>query len=188
MTMSVRDFIDQETIFESIQKQNFEEHFGVKMERINQGSGVVGDYFITETSKLTQNVELNLGHALLHRIVEFKNDKTSLKYNSFFVEYESTSDSWQTKRESGHVKAINHGCLLCINSGRDMYIFNRESFNEMLAYTTHTLQTKFRSNGNHPDSRTKGKIVPLFAARLTAVEIYRMPEKSPLQAIALQAR
>ena len=175
MTILVRDFIRQESGFELIQRRNFEEHYGVRMERITQTAGITGDYIIVQTSEATRVLEEKVGYSLLNRKVEFKNDKTSVQYKSFFVEFETTSNNWGTKQESGHVKAINQGCLLCINSGRDMFIFNEAAFNRILPYCTHIRQTKFRSNGNHPDSRMKGKIIPLWAARINAIEIYRMP-------------
>ena len=171
---SVRDFIRNSNLFEQIQANSFATHFGVTLERIPQSPGCVGDYIVTSVSELSFALQDEVG-PLLNRTLEFKNDKTSLKYNSFFVEFESTSDWWNSKYESGHQKAINSGCLLCLNSGRDMYIFNQESFEELCSYSVGIRQTKFRSNGNRPESRSKGMIIPLKSARVCVSFLYRMP-------------
>ena len=174
MNISVREFIRTATLFEQIQANSFAHRFGVTLESLPQSRGIVGDYIITSVTEQSLELQDKVG-PLLNRKIEFKNDKTSLKYNSFFVEYESTSNFWNSKFESGHQKAISENCLLCMNSGRDVYIFNEESFAEMCTYSIGVKQTKFRSNGNMPGSRTKGMIIPLKDARVCASFVYRMP-------------
>ena len=157
---------------ESRQATGFATHFGVVLERVEQGPGIVGDYRVTTTSKKTEELETLLGYSLLDKLVEFKNDGTSLTFKSFYVEFEQTVDYWNSRSKSGHVKAIDAGCLLILASGNDSYVFDDSCFEEFLKGTIREQHTKSRSNGNQPTCFTRGKIVPLKWARKTAKTLY----------------
>ena len=165
------------------QADGFRDRFGVELERIPQGPGVCGDYLVIGTTEHTEELEHALGYSLLGRKIEFKNDKTSLKYKSFFVEFQQTSDSWVHKKQSGHELAIEKGCVLVISSGSRCFVFNKSAYVEFVKGITRVLCTKFRSNGNRPDSFAKGKIVPLVRAERTASFTYNMSSQSSLHTI-----
>ena len=163
-------------ITERAQAAFFSTRFGVDMERIPQGPGIVGDYIVLQTSEHTQELENALGYPLLGRRIEFKNDKTSVKYNSFFVEFEQTSDFWTTRKTSGHALAIQENCVLVLSSGTRCFVFNEHSYAMFMKGITRVLSTKFRSNGNSPASFTHGKVVPIKRAVEEASFLYNMSE------------
>ena len=146
---------------ERAQAEEFCLRFGVDAQPVPQGAGITGDYIVSATTERTRELETQLGYPLLGKRIEFKDDKSSLKFNSFFIEYESTSNSWATRQPSGHAKAVLDGCVLVISSGARSFIFNKQAYARLVEGATKTLSTKFRSNGNLPASFTHGKIVPL---------------------------
>ena len=171
-------------IVERKQADYFGQRFGVDLERIPQGPGVCGDYLVMDTSEHTKELEERLGYPLEGRRIEFKNDMASLKYKSFYVEYEQTSDFWNTRKSSGHDLAVGMGCVLIISSGPICFVFNATAFAEFVKGVTRERTTKFRRNGNSPGSYTRGKIVPLEVALKTASFVYNMSDKPSFQAIS----
>ena len=163
-------------VFENRQAHSFCAQFGTELERIPQGVGVVGDFTVVQTSGETNKLEQLLG-PLIGRRIEFKHDKTSTKYKSFFVEIEQTCDGWQTCRPSGHQKAIEMGCILIITSGSDCYIFDEESYFRLIACKIKTIGTKKGSNGNRMGCHTRAYIVPLKDAKRISPLIYTMPRE-----------
>ena len=161
-------------IFERKQAHGFCSLFGVKMDKIPQGCGVVGDYCVTETSEKTKELEKKVG-PLVARRIEFKHDKTSVKFKSFYIEIEQTNDYWVTKNPSGHHKAITEGCLLIIQSGNDCYIFDEESYFRLIGCSTKTIGTRTGSNGNPKGSYTRARIVPVEDGRRISPCVYEMP-------------
>ena len=157
--------------------------FGVDLERIPQGPGVTGDYRVVETSEHTEALEEMLGYPLTGKLIEFKNDIASLKYNSFYVEYQQTSDFWFTRKQSGHDLAIARGCVLVVSSGPKCFVFNETAYAEFIEGVTRERTTKYRKNGNAPGSYTRGKIVPLKVAEHTASFVYDMSVQAGPQAI-----
>ena len=109
-------------IHETLQSTIVENKFNIILESIKQGPGVVGDYKIKQNSVAFQTMFPNI------EVIELKHDKTSVAYNSFFCEYEQTSDGWFTTNKSGHLKAVNEGCLLIIQSGSCFYCFTATTF------------------------------------------------------------
>ena len=166
--------INLSEIFERWQSVCFAEEFGCTLEKLPQGPGITGDYLITETSVRTKPLEMKVG-SLVGRRVEFKNDKKSLQYKSFYIEFEQTSDFWVTTKRSGHHKAVLAGDLLVINSGNDCYIFDEKEYFKLISYTLRVVSTKTGANGNQPGCYTKGKIVRLRRARQVCSHFYEMP-------------
>ena len=171
-------------VTEKKQAADFSAKFGVELERLPQGPGVAGDYEIVNTSEHTLALEKALGFPVLGKVLEFKDDKTSLKYGTFFVEYEQTSDWWMSRKPSGHELAMAKGCILVISSGPRNFVFNQTQYAELVKGVTRILSTKFRSNGNNPGSFTHGKIVPVARAVETASVVYNVSEQSGLQAVS----
>ena len=171
-------------VVERAQAVDFGLRFGVDLERIQQGPGVTGDYRVVETSEHTKKLERQLGYTLTGKLIEFKNDIASLKYNSFYVEYEQTSDSWNTRKQSGHALAVARGCVLVVSSGPKCFVFNQTSYAEFIKGVTRERTTKYRANGNEPGSYTRGKIVPLKWAEHTATLVYDMSVQPAPQAVA----
>ena len=157
---------------ERAQAEEFCLRFGVDAEPVPQGAGIVGDFVVLGTSDRTRELESRLGYDLLGKRVEFKDDRTSVKYKSLFVEFECTSDFWATRRTSGHAKAVLDGCVLVVANGPRSLVFNEHSFARLVEGATKTLSTKFRSNGNLPASFTHGKIVPIDWALKAACFVY----------------
>ena len=169
---------------ERAQAEEFCLRFGVDVEPVPQGAGIVGDFVVLGTSDRTRELESRLGYDLLGKRIEFKDDRTSVKYKSLFVEFESTSDFWATRRISGHAKAVLDGCVLVVANGPRSLIFNEQTYARLVEGATKTLSTKFRSNGNLPGSYSHGKIVPLCWAVNTASLVY-VSEHPGLKAGAL---
>ena len=164
-------------IVERAQALYFSRRFGVRFAHLPQGPGICGDYEILETSYQTRELEKKLGFPLLGRYIEFKNDKTSLQYNSFYVEFEQTSDFWYSRKPSGHELASTKGCVLIISSGSRCFVFNRGAYIEFVKGVTRVATTKYCSNGNPPGCFTRGKIVPIDRAMETASFLYNMSQE-----------
>ena len=164
---------------ERAQAEEFCLRFGVDLEPVPQGTGIVGDFVVLATSDRTRELEERLGYKLLARRIEFKDDKTSVKYKSLFVEFESTSDFWATRHSSGHAKAVLDKCVLVVANGPRSLIFNEQSFARLVEGATKTLSTKFRSNGNLPASFAHGKIVPIDWALKAASFVYVSKHPGP---------
>jgi len=170
-------------VVERQQAQYFSLIFGVDLERIPQGPGVCGDYLVVETSEHTEELERRLGYPLTGKLIEFKNDIASLKYNSFYVEYEQTSDFWWSRKQSGHDLAIASSCVLVVSSGPRCFVFNKSAYAVFIEGVTAERTTKYRVNGNSPGSYTRGRIVPLKVAENTATFVYNMTEEPTVQAV-----
>jgi len=170
-------------VVEREQAVYFSLRFGLDLERIPQGPGVCGDYRVIETSGYTEELESRLGYPLTGKLIEFKNDKASLKYNSFYAEYEQTSDFWNTRKPSGHDLAIARDCVLVISSGVRCFVFNAESYAVFIKGVTAERTTKYRVNGNSPGSYTRGRIVPMKVAENTATFVYNMTEHPAANAV-----
>jgi len=170
-------------VAERAQATDFSLRFGVDLERVPQGPGVCGDYRVLETSGHTQELERRLGYPLTHKLLEFKNDRASLKYDSFYVEYEQTSDFWNTRKRSGHDLAIARGCVLIVSSGQRCFVFNKSAYTVFIEGVTRERTTKYRVNGNSPGSYTRGRIVPLKVAERTATLVYDMSVEPTVQAV-----
>lgn len=161
---------------ERAQATDFSRRFGCDLERVEQGVGVTGDYMVVCTGDHTTQLEIQLGYPILSRRVEFKYDHASLRTNNFFVEFEQTSNGWCTRSPSGHAKAISEGHVLVISSGLRTFVFNEDAFKRFVEGATQIRTTTFRKNGNHPESFTRGHIIPVKVAMKTACFIYTMPE------------
>ena len=162
--------------FELLQSESFASRFGCKLEKIKQGPGITGDFLIVSTSSKTKELEKHTG-PLLHKKIEFKNDKTSIKYKTFYIEYEQTRDSWFTTKISGHEKAaLIDDCLLIITSGSDCYAFIKESYLNLIKYSIRTLCTRNGANGNVRGCKTRGRIVPIKDGRKACSYFYKMTE------------
>ena len=170
-------------VTEREQAQKFTQRFGVDLEKVPQAAGVVGDYLILKTSGFTNELEAQLGYPLAGRLVEFKDDKASVKRGTFFIEYEQTSDSWCTRRASGHEKAILEGCVLVMSTGSLCLVYNEASYKTLIEGVLRERTTRFRKNGNRPDSFTKGRIVTVEHAISCATFMYDMSEQAGFQAI-----
>jgi len=171
-------------IDERAQAVSFSSRFGVQMSKIPQGPGVCGDYVVTETSHDTSELEVALGHPLLGKLIEFKNDKASLKTGNFYIEFEQTGNGWFTSKPSGHAKAIEMGCILVISSGANTYIFNENSFPNLLQRSTRELTTRAGRNGNPPGVHTRAKIVPVKHGKSTASYYYNTTEQREPRTLA----
>ena len=163
-------------IDERAQAVSFSARFGVHLGKIKQGPGVCGDYLVEATSADTRELESALGHPLQGKRIEFKNDKASLKTGNFFIEFEQTGDGWFTTKPSGHAKAIDTGCILVISSGPNTYIFNENSFPQLIGRSTRELTTRPGRNGNPPGVHTRAKIVPVKHGITTASYHYNTTE------------
>jgi len=181
----MQSFFAVSEVSERKQSEHFSQRFGCDLERIPQGVGVVGDYIVLKTSDFTKDLEWELGYPLQGRLIEFKDDKASLKWNTFYVEYEQTSNSWCTRRSSGHEKAILEGCILIISSGPLCLVYNKVSYIKLIAGAVRERTTKFRVNGNNPSSFTRARIVPVKHALECASFVYNMSEHAGFQAISL---
>ena len=181
----MRKFIAVSEKPERSQAEHFSLRFGCDLERIPQGPEVAGDYRIMETSDFTKELETALGYPLKGRVLEFKDDRASLKYGTLFCEFEQTNDSWFTRKPSGHALAILKGCILIISSGSRCFVFNEESYRCFVNGSIRERCTKYRRNGNNPGSFSRGKIVPVPHASKTASFSYNMAQKAGLHAIAL---
>ena len=170
-------------VVERAQAAYFSINFGVDLERIPQGPGVCGDYLVVEASEHTKELESRLGYPLTEKLIEFKNDIASLKYNSFYVEYEQTSDFWETRKQSGHELAIARDCVLVVSSGPRCFVFNASAYTVFIKGVTAERTTKYRVNGNSPGSYTRGRIVPLEVAENTATWRYNMAEEPTTNAV-----
>ena len=177
-------FFTVSEVAERAQAESFSQRFGVDLEKLEQGPGVVGDYEVLETSDFTRELESVLEFPLKGRAVEFKCDNASQRTGRFFVEFEQTSDSWYTRKLSGHEKAIVEGCVLVISSGPICFIYNSETYDRLIDGSVGERCTKFRKNGNSPCSFTRARLVPLEHARKTASFVYDMSEHAGFQAIA----
>ena len=167
--MTILKNIRRSAPYELLQADSFRAEFGVVLEERPQAPGVCGDYRITSTSEATLPLEKAVGHSLLGHKVEFKNDKTSVDYKSFWVEYATLNKG--VVKESGHVKAAREGCLVVITSGlaapgREVYVFTGASLLNMVAnHTRYKLKTKPGANGNPPGFFSLGKVVFLGDAK-----------------------
>ena len=159
---------------EVVQSLDFAQRFGLDLERVPQYPGVVGDVRVVSSSDFTRDLETALGGTLERKLVEFKSDNASVNLKTFFIEYESTSDGWTTRRPSGHEKAITSGCILVLSSGPRCLVFNLASYTKLIDGVIRERTTKFRKNGNRPNSFTRGRIVPLKHAIKVASFVYKM--------------
>ena len=142
-------------LHENTQAKLFENRFNIVLEKIAQGPGVVGDYKIIVNSPDFQSLFPGFN------VIEFKHDKTSVKYKSFFCEYEQTSDFWSTRRMSGHYKAIQQNCLLVIRSGVRFFCFTKETFMPLFEKSNVDRVTMRHSNGNGSGCYTRGRIIKI---------------------------
>jgi len=170
-------------VVERAQAAHFSHRFGVDLEKVQQGPGVCGDYLVLETSGHTQELEKCLGYPLTGKLIEFKNDRASVKYDSFYVEYEQTSDFWNTRKPSGHDLAIARDCVLVVSSGPRCFVFNASAYAVFIEGVTRERTTKYRVNGNSPGSYTRGRIVPMKVAVRTATFMYDMSVEPTVQAV-----
>ena len=161
-------------IRERAQAAYFSRRFGCVLEKLPQGPGVCGDFLVTKTSPKTSPLEDKLGYPLLGRFIEFKDDISSVKWKSFYVEFEQTSSSWRSRSPSGHEKAINEGCVLIISSGPKCFVYNKSSYSQLIEGVSNIKTTDPGRNGNRPNSFTRARIVPLKHAAKTACFIYNM--------------
>ena len=166
--MTTLAHINRSTPFETEQAEDFRLHYGVVLTRIPQAPGVCGDYRVMATTNRTRRLEQALGYPLEGRLVEFKNDKTSVQTQRLYIEFEQTNDAWRTRKPSGHVQAVDEGCCLVVTSGREVLVFNQPALERLLEKTLYERSTTYRKNGNAPDSFTRAKICLLKDARQTA--------------------
>lgn len=161
-------------IRERAQATYFSRRFGCVLEKIQQGPGVCGDFLVTKTSPKTSPLEDKLGYPLHGRLIEFKDDISSVRWKSFYVEFEQTSSSWRTRSPSGHEKAIKEDCVLIISSGQKCFVYNKPSYSQLIENVSNTKTTSRGRNGNRPNSFTRARIVPLKRAAETACFMYNM--------------
>ena len=165
-------------IFEQIQATAFSNLFCVDLEHNEQGPGVCGDFICSGTSVGDKSnrfaLETALDFSILGRKVEFKHDKAAERTGRLFLEYEQTSDDWQTKKKSGHEKSILEGNILVITTQGECFVFNKLSYNALVARTLYKRTTTHRKNGNRPESYTQGRLVSVSAARECASYVYQM--------------
>ena len=166
-------------IDERAQAVCFRNRFGVELTKIKQGPGVCGDYLVTDTSDSTLELEIALGHPLLGKRIEFKNDKASLKTGNFYVEFEQTGDGWFTRKPSGHAMAIDTGCVLVISSGENTFVFNDVSFAKLIQHATRDVCTRAGRNGNRPGLHTRAKIVPVKHGGVASYRYSTMEQTAP---------
>ena len=152
MTTITQHFYNSK-VHESIQARLTENFFEIELEPIHQGVGVVGDYTVIKNSEKFSTLFPNI------TIIEFKNDKSSVVYNSFYCEYEQTKDGWYTCNPSGHLKAIQANCLLVIQSGREFFCFDKETFMSLFEQATVEKTSRMNIYGNHNGCYTRARIL-----------------------------
>ena len=142
-------------VHEGVQARILEQQFGIELEQIQQGAGVVGDYSVKVNSEKFQSL------FPLIDVIELKNDKTSLIYKSFYCEFEQTRDGWRNSHKSGHLKAVEDGCLLVVQSGPNFFCFTAETFMPLFNQSAFVNETKRNSNGNSNGAFTRAKIIQI---------------------------
>ena len=134
---------------EILQAADFETHFAVKLREIPQGPGVTGDYVVRESSTKLDEI---MGEPCLNKRIEFKYEKMSNKTGNVFCEFRQTSDAGCTFKKSGWLKAIDDGCILCVqlhaNRECPYLLFDEAAFEVLLNSAFRQTRTTRCSNGN----------------------------------------
>ena len=174
--MALQQFFAAATVLEARQAQAFQKHFalGLPLLKLPFQPGVAGDY------RVQNEGGSELFNSLFeHTVIEFKSDGKSLYSKHFFFEFEQTSDGWFSWSESGHVLALNTGCLLVIGVKQKYYCFDLASYTSMFnagKYETRT--TGSRKNGNMPGMFTRGWRIPVPVVKKFATYVFTVSKMS----------
>ena len=153
--MTLQNFFNSTTVYEARQAAALKKHFELEIKKIPYTPGCAGDYEIVKRSKKYNDLFSN-------SIIEFKSDKMSRKTKHFYMEFEQTSNGWDTKKNSGHQLAIDKGCLLVIGVFEDFYCFDKTQFDLMINSVEHEQTcTRRRKNFNKDGMGTRAWRVPV---------------------------
>ena len=142
---------------ESEQARQFCAHFHVVLKKLQDVGGRSGDYRV---------VSLNSLEFPLSTVIEFKNDKRSLRTKNLYLEYKQTIDGGFTTKTSGIELAVQQGDVCIIKSGAENFILrSKEEYKQLLEKSHGDVRTGKEINGNLKGCFTNGYLVKLTHVR-----------------------
>lgn len=151
----MKSFFESQKPFEKEQARIFSERFQVVLKKLQDVRGQSGDYAVVKGELFPPST-----------ILEFKNDKKSLRTKNLYLESKQTTDGWFTTKKSGVALALQQGQVVVIKSGNENFILRTQTEYQKLLKMSHAeVSNGTGINGNPAGSYTKGDIVKLIHVR-----------------------
>ena len=153
----MQSFFTENSVIEGVQANDFGARFQLTLLKLPNVGGTAGDY------RVISSTSTEFPHST---VIEFKNDKRSVRTKNLYLEFRQTRDCFFTFKRSGIALAIKQGQIVVIKSGIENFIIRTlAEYKKLLEKSHMSAKTRAEINGNSNGCFTEGHLVKLIFAR-----------------------